>query len=146
MQVSPRLTVVTLGVADVARSIAFYERLGLKRKMKVTGEAVAFFEAGAMTLALFPWDQLAADAQVKDLPRPMAFRGSTLAWNCASPDEVMASMAQALAAGAKEIKKPHETPYGGFSGYFADPDGHLWEIVTAPGIELLADGRVGLPE
>ena len=146
MQVSPRLTVVTLGVADMARSIAFYERLGLKRKMKATGEAVAFFETGAMTLALFPWDQLAADAETKDLPRPMAFRGSTLVWNCASAEEVKASMAHALAAGAKEIKTPHETAYGGFSGYFADSDGHLWEIVTAPGVEVMADGRVGLPE
>lgn len=146
MTVSPRLTVVTLGVSDMARSIAFYERLGLKRKMKATGEAVAFFEAGAMTLALFPWDQLAADAQLKDLPRPMVFRGSTLAWNCASPDEVKAGMAHALAAGAKELKSPQVTDYGGFCCYFADPDGHVWEIVTAPGIEVLTDGRVGLPE
>jgi catechol 2,3-dioxygenase-like lactoylglutathione lyase family enzyme len=146
MQVSPRLTVVTLGVSDMARSVAFYERLGLKRKMKATGEAVAFFEAGAMTLALFPWDELAADAKQKDLPRPMAFRGSTLAWNCASPDEVKASMARAIEAGAKELKAPQPTDYGGFSCYFADPDGHVWEIVTAPGIEVLADGRVGLPE
>jgi catechol 2,3-dioxygenase-like lactoylglutathione lyase family enzyme len=130
----------------MARAIAFYGRLGFTRKMKATGEAVAFFEAGALTLALFPWDQLAADANVLDLPRPIAFRGSTLAWNCASPEEVTASMAHALAAGAKEIKRPHQTEYGGFSGYFADPDGHLWEIVTAPGIEVLPDGRVRVPD
>ena len=142
VNVSPRLTVVTLGVSDMARSIAFYERLGLKRKMKATGEAVAFFEAGAMTLALFPWGQLAADAKLNDLPRPMAFRGSTLAWNVSSPEEVKAGMAHALGMGAKELKPPQPTDYGGFCGYFADPDGHAWEIVTAPGIEVLADGRV----
>jgi uncharacterized protein len=146
MTMIPRLTVVTLGVNDMARSVAFYERLGLRRKMKATGEAVAFFEAGAMALALFPWDELAADAQMKDLPRPMAFRGSTLAWNCSSPEEVKNGMAQALAAGARQLKSPQPTGYGGFCGYFSDPDGHIWEIVTAPGIEVLADGRVGLPE
>jgi catechol 2,3-dioxygenase-like lactoylglutathione lyase family enzyme len=146
MKISPRLTVITLGVADMARAIGFYERLGLTRKLKVTGEAVAFFEAGAMTLALFPWDLLAADANQRDLPRPMAFRGTTLAWNCASREEVSASLAHALAAGGRELKAPHETDYGGFSGYFADPDGHAWEIVTAPGIEVQADGRVRVPD
>jgi catechol 2,3-dioxygenase-like lactoylglutathione lyase family enzyme len=146
MEISPRLTVITLGVSDMARAIAFYERLGFKRKMKATGEAVAFFAAGAMTLGLFPWDELAADAGQRDLPRPTAFRGVTLAWNCASPEEVSASMAHALAAGGKELRAPHATDYGGFSGSFADPDGHAWEIVTAPGIDVLPDGRVGLPD
>jgi catechol 2,3-dioxygenase-like lactoylglutathione lyase family enzyme len=146
MKISPRLTVITLGVADMARAIAFYERLGFTRRMKATGEAVAFFEAGAMTLALFPWDELAADASQRDLPRPMAFRGVTLAWNCASPEEVSASMEHALAAGGRELKAPHPTDYGGFSGYFADPDGHSWEIVTAPGVDVQPDGRVALPD
>ena len=145
MQVSPRLTVITLGVSDMTRAIAFYDRLGLERRMKATGEAVAFYKAGAMTLALFPWNELAADARMQDLPRPMAFRGSTLAWNCASPEEVKAGMAHALAAGAKELKPPQPTDYGGFSSYFADPDGHVWEIVTAPGIEVQADDRVNVP-
>lgn len=146
MKISPRLTVITLGVSDMTRAIGFYERLGFTRKMKATGEAVAFFEAGAMTLALFPWDQLAADANLRDLPRPAAFRGATLAWNCASSEEVSASMAHALAAGGKSLKAPHPTDYGGFSGYFADPDGHVWEIVTAPGVEVLPDGRARLPD
>lgn len=146
MKISPRLTVITLGVNDMARSIAFYERLGLVRKMKATGEAVAFFEAGAMTLALFPWDELAADAGMKDLPRPMAFRGGTLAWNCVTPAEVTAGMAHAIAAGGKQLKPAQATDYGGFAGYFADPDGHVWEIVTAPGIEVLSDGRVSVPD
>ena len=146
MKISPRLTVVTLGVSNMTRAIAFYERLGFARKMKATGENVAFFEAGAMTLSLFPWDQLAADANLRDLPLPMAFRGATLAWNCASPEEVSASMAHAIACGGKQLKAPHTTGYGGFSGYFADPDGHAWEIVTAPGIDVQADGRVKLPD
>jgi len=146
MKISPRLTVITLGVSDMKRSIAFYDRLGFVRRMKATGENVAFYEAGAMTLALFPWDQLAADVTLPDMPRPAAFRGSTLAWNCASPEEVTATMAHALAAGAKALKAPHPTDYGGFSGYFADPDGHPWEVVVAPGIEVLPDARVKLPD
>jgi uncharacterized protein len=141
-----RFTVVTLGVADMRRSIAFYERLGFARKMQATGEAVAFFETGGSVLALYPWDKLAADAMLPDQPRPSAFRGVTLAWNCSSPGEVDAVMAHARAQGARQLKAPHQTDYGGYSGYFADPDDHPWEVVVAPGIEVMADGRVGLPD
>ena len=84
----PRLTVITLGVADMRQSIAFYEALGFARKMRVTGEAVAFFDTGATVIGLFPWDQLAQDATLPDQPRPPAFRGMTLAWNCGSAEEV----------------------------------------------------------
>jgi catechol 2,3-dioxygenase-like lactoylglutathione lyase family enzyme len=145
-QSKPCLTVVTLGVADMAISIRFYEALGFRRRMRATGEAVAFFEAGGAVLALYPWDKLAADATLADQPRPAAFRGMTLAWNRSSPQEVEDAMAQALAAGARALKAPHKTFYGGYSGYFADPDGHPWEIVCAPGITVGADGRVQLPE
>ena len=84
----PRLTVITLGVSDMRASIAFYEALGFARKFRATGEAVAFFDTGGTVLALFPWDQLAADATLPDQPRPKTFRGSTLAWNCSSVEEV----------------------------------------------------------
>jgi catechol 2,3-dioxygenase-like lactoylglutathione lyase family enzyme len=75
----PRFTVITLGVTDMRASIAFYEALGFTRKMRATGEAVAFFDTGGTVLALFPWDQLASDATLPDRPRPKTFRGSTLA-------------------------------------------------------------------
>ncbi|HWL05159.1 MAG TPA: VOC family protein [Xanthobacteraceae bacterium] len=139
------LTVVTLGVADLARSIRFYEALGFRRHM-ADAEGVAFFEAGGAALALFPWDALAADAAVPDQPRPQAFRGTTLAWNCNSPAEVDEVFAHALACGAAEMKKPQPTFYGGYCCYFADPDGHLWEVVQAPGITVSDDGRVALPD
>jgi catechol 2,3-dioxygenase-like lactoylglutathione lyase family enzyme len=140
-----RLTVITLGVSDMKRSIAFYEALGFARKMRATGEAVAFFDTGGPVLALFPWRDLAADAGLPDHPRPQGFRGSTLAWNCNSRDEVDAVLKFAIVCGASLLKPAHETDYGGYSGYFADPDGHPWEAVVAPGIEVSDDGRVYLP-
>jgi catechol 2,3-dioxygenase-like lactoylglutathione lyase family enzyme len=142
----PRLTVITLGVSDIRASIAFYDALGFSRRLKATGEAVAFFDTGGPVLALFPWDQLAADAKLPDQPRPTTFRGMTLAWNCATREEVDAVLAFACDKGAKLLKAAHETDYGGYSGYFADPDGHPWEAVVAPGIEVGEDRRVHLAE
>ncbi|BAL78656.1 VOC family protein [Bradyrhizobium cosmicum] len=142
----PRLTVITLGVSDISASIAFYDALGFSRRLKATGEAVAFFDTGGPVLALFPWDQLAADAVSPDKPRPTTFRGMTLAWNCATREEVDTVLAFAVGKGAALLKPAHETDYGGYSGYFADPDGHPWEVVVAPGIEVGEDRRVHLAE
>jgi uncharacterized protein len=142
----PCLTAITLGVADMARSIRFYEALGFPRRMRGTGEEVAFCDAGGVILALYSWDKLAAEAALQREPRPAAFRGTMLAWNRASPADVAAAMAHALACGASLIKKPCETTYGGYAGYFADPDGHPWEIVCAPGFRVGDDGRVSLPD
>ena len=142
----PRLTVITLGVSDIRASIAFYDALGFSRKLKATGEAVAFYDTGGPVLALFHWDQLAADAALPDKPRPTTFRGITLAWNCRAREEVDAVLAFALGKGAVLLKAAHETDYGGYSGYFADPDGHPWEVVVAPGIEVGEDRRVHLAE
>jgi catechol 2,3-dioxygenase-like lactoylglutathione lyase family enzyme len=142
----PRFTVVTLGVGDMRRSIAFYEALGFARKFRATGEAVAFFDTGATVLGLFPWRELARDVTQPDNPRPAAFRGITLAWNCNSAEEVDAVLAFAIANGASLLKPAHTTDYGGYSGYFADPDGHAWEVVVAPGIEVGEDRRVHLPD
>jgi catechol 2,3-dioxygenase-like lactoylglutathione lyase family enzyme len=139
------LTVVTLGVADMRRSIQFYDALGLKRRMKATGEDVAFFAAGGIVIGLWSWDSLAEDAGLSP-SLPATFRGATLAWNCATPEEVDAAFAHALKAGARRLKAPEKTFYGGYRGYFADPDGHVWEVVQAPGIEVTADGRVMLPD
>ena len=142
----PRLTVITLGVNDIRTSIAFYEALGFARKFRATGEAVAFFDTGGTVLGLFPWDQLAHDATLPEGPRPQAFRGATLAWNCRSPEEVDLVLDFAVSKGAAPLKAPHQTDYGGYSGYFSDPDGHPWEVVVAPGIEVGDDRRVHLPE
>jgi uncharacterized protein len=142
----PRLTVVTLGVSDMRASIAFYEALGFPRKLRATGENVAFFDTGGSVLALYPWDQLAQDVTLPVAPRPKAFRGTTLAWNCLIRDEVDAVIKFAVSKGALILKRPCETDYGGYSGYFADPDGHAWEVVVAPGLEVGEDRRVHLPD
>jgi catechol 2,3-dioxygenase-like lactoylglutathione lyase family enzyme len=142
----PRLTVITLGVSDIRASIAFYDALGFARRMKATGEAVAFFDTGGPVLGLFPWDQLAVDAALPDQPRPSSFRGTTLAWNCRTREEVDAVLAFAVGKGATLLKSAHETDYGGYSGYFADPDDHPWEVVVAPGIDVGDDRRVHLAE
>ena len=112
---------ITLGVGDMRASIAFYEALGFARKFRATGEVVAFFETGGTALGLFPWDQLAQDVTLPEHPRPQAFRGATLAWNCRTTEEVDAVLAFAISKGAALLKSAHETDYGGYSGYFADP-------------------------
>jgi uncharacterized protein len=146
MPVQPRFTVLTIGVQDVRRAAAFYERLGFKRKVKATGDGVAFFETGTAAFSLFQWDQAAQEPGVPAQPRPTTFRGTTLAWNCNSNAEVDAAMAHALSAGGRLLKAAHATPYGGYAGYFADPDDHVWEVVTAPGITVRDDGHVTLPD
>ena len=146
MALSPRLTVVTLGVRDFNASLEFYETLGFERKFRSAGEAIAFLDAGGVVVALWSWDLLAEDAALPAGPPPAAFRGSTLAWNCASPGEVDAAFARAVAAGAKPPRKPEKTSYGGYRGYFADPDGHAWEVVQAPGFAFADDGGLALPD
>jgi catechol 2,3-dioxygenase-like lactoylglutathione lyase family enzyme len=143
---SPRLNVVTLGVRDFPRAVRFYADLGFARRMKETGDAIAFFDAGGMIVALFRWDELAADANLPAEPRPQAFRGVTLAQLCRTDAEVDALMSKALAAGATLLKHAQRTDFGGYSGYFADPDGHAWEAVRAPGFKFTSTGRVTLPE
>jgi catechol 2,3-dioxygenase-like lactoylglutathione lyase family enzyme len=142
----PRLTVITLGVSNMRASIAFYEALGFARKFRATGEVVAFFDTGGTAIGLFPWDQLAQDVTLPERPRPPAFRGMTLAWNCRSREEVDAVLDFAVAKGASLLKSAHTTDYGGYSGYFADPDNHPLEVVVAPGIEVGEDRRVHLPD
>src|SRR6267378_4298448 len=110
----PRLTMITLGVSNMRASIAFYEALGFTRKFCAAGEAVG--------------DQLAEDVTLSEHPRPQAFRGVTLAWNCRTTDEVDAVLDFAIAKGASLLKPAHKTDYGGYSGYFADPDNHPWEV------------------
>jgi hypothetical protein len=141
-----RLNVVTLGVTDFARAVRFYQDLGFERRLKATGDDIAFFDGGGMVIGLFRWDMLAEDAQVPATPRPQAFRGITLAQMCRTDAEVDELIARALKAGATLLKKAQNTHFGGYSGYFADPDGHPWEAVRAPGFEFTADNRVILPD
>lgn len=142
----PRFTVITLGVANIAESIAFYEALGFQRKFRATGEAVAFFDTGGTVISLFPRAELAKDATLPDRSSPAAFRGFTLAWNCSSTEEVDAVLKFAISKGASLLKPARRTDYGGYSGYFVDLDGYPWEVVVAPGIEVGADRRVHLPD
>jgi predicted lactoylglutathione lyase len=138
------LSLVTLGVADLARSIQFYEVLGFCRKAK-SAEGVGFFQAGACAFAVWPLDKLAKDANAKVDQSPQ-FRGVALAWNCRSESEVDAVVEMARSAGGSVPKQPHKTPWGGYAGYFADPNGHLWEVAHNPGFPLTPDGRLTLPD
>jgi uncharacterized glyoxalase superfamily protein PhnB len=138
------LSLVTLGVSDLKRSIAFYEALGFRRKAtKASG--VGVFQAGAMSFAVWPADELAQDSNAAMTQAP-AFRGVALAWNCRSEAEVDAAIARASSAGATVPKAPQKTFWGGYAGYFADPDGHLWEVAHNPHWPLTDDGRLALPD
>ena len=139
------LSLVTLGVSNLERSIAFYEALGFRRKAK-KAEGVGFFQAGACAFAVFPSQELAKDADVTAAGVTPAFRGVALAWNCRSESEVDAAIALARSAGGAIPKPPQKTFWGGYAGYFADPDGHLWEVAHNPGFPLSEDGRLTLPE
>ena len=138
----PRISLITLGVTDLDRAVRFYQTLGWVRWMKVT-EGVAFFQAGGMVLGLYPWDALAEDAGVG--PGGSGFRGISLAHNTRTRDEADTVLAEAAAAGGTIVKPAKEAFWGGYSGYFADPDGHLWEVAWNPGFEILDDGSVRLP-
>ncbi|AHB49360.1 glyoxalase [Hyphomicrobium nitrativorans NL23] len=139
----PRLSLVTLGVEDVPRARAFYERLGFVASSASTDE-VAFFPAGGAVLALFGRAALAKDAATEDAGRT-SFSGVTLAHNVRTEQEVAETLADAEAAGATIVKLAEHVFWGGVSGYFKDPDGHLWEVAFNPFFPLDADGRVTLP-
>jgi predicted lactoylglutathione lyase len=141
-----RMTVITLGADDVPKARQFYLALGFVQKFADAGEEVAFFDAGGPVLALYGWDNLAKEGGQSALPRPEAFRGVTLAWNCSSREEVDAVLELAHRCGASSVTSAAETHYGGYAGYFTDPDQHLWEVVIAPGIVVGSDGRVQLPD
>ena len=139
-----RISLVTLGVSELARSIAFYEALGFSRQAR-KAQGVAFFDAGGVVLSLWSNEELAKDAAIA-AAEPGRFRGVALAWNCASEREVDAAMARAAAAGAAILRQTGKVFWGGYTGYFADPDGHLWEVAHNPGFPLSGEGRLVLPE
>lgn len=145
----PRLSMLALGVADLSRSIAFY-RDGLGWTLCASGNAhIAFFQlAGGVVLSLYPRALLAADAGLPDAADGVTaarFSGVTLAQNVRSMAEVDSVLWQAEQAGGRLLKPAATVFWGGYSGYFADPDGHPWEICFNPKIALQADGRLLMP-
>jgi catechol 2,3-dioxygenase-like lactoylglutathione lyase family enzyme len=136
-----RISLVTLGVADLARARAFYQALGW-REAPAPADDVVFFQAGGMVLGLWDRASLAADSAVRDSG---GWGGVTLAYNVGSPAEVDAVIAEARAAGAAIGREPAATFWGGYSAAFADPDGHPWEIANHPGWLLGPDGSITLP-
>ena len=137
-----RVTLITLGVDDLERSTAFYEQLGWTQTERTPG--VVFFQIHGALLGLFPKVELA-----KDQGRPGAPLGTgamTLAQNFTTKEEVDAAFDKALAAGATELKRPEEVFWGGYSGYYEDLDGHVWELAMNPFWPLSEDGSLTLPE
>lgn len=136
-----RVTLITLGVDDLPRAKAFYGALGWHPARELDG--VVFYQMHGMVLGLFGRAALAADQG-----RPGATLGTgaiTLAQNFTTEEEVDAAFAKALAAGATALKAPEKVFWGGYSGYFADPDGHVWELAQNPFWPLSADGTLTLP-
>lgn len=138
-----RLTLVTLGVADVAKATAFYEQLGLVRS-SASNENVSFFDVGGTILSLYGRAALAQDADVS--PEGSGFRAQTLAWNLGSEIDVDKAIVRMVAAGGSLVKAAEKTFWGGYSGYARDPDGHLWEIAHNPYMPLDQNGRARLPD
>lgn len=137
-----RVTLITLGVADLADSRAFYTRLGWKPHGE-SQETVVFFQMHGAALGLFPLAELAKDQGRPDAP--LGVGAMTLAQNFATEAEVDASFTAALAAGATALKAPEKVFWGGYSGYWADPDGHVWEVAMNPFWPLNQDGSLTLP-
>ena len=136
-----RLSLVTLGVSDLGRARRFYEALGWTTRA-APDDDVVFFQAGGLIFALWSRDELARDTAVEDNG---GWGGITLAHNVRSPAEVDAVLAEAEAAGATITRAGAPTFWGGYSGAFADPDGHAWEIAHNPHWTIEEEGAVSLP-
>jgi catechol 2,3-dioxygenase-like lactoylglutathione lyase family enzyme len=134
-----RLSLVTLGVANLDAARRFYEALGWSRSGD--GESVVFFQAGGMVVGLWSRAALAEDSGVEDTG---GWGGITLAHNVRSPADVDAVIEEARAAGGRIVREPAETFWGGYSGVFHDPDGHPWEVAHNPGWTITGDGSVEL--
>lgn len=141
-EMEQRISLVTLGVRDLARAKAFYEQLGWHGQEV---EETVFVQAGPMALVLWGRDKLAADCGLADAP-PAGFGGIVLAHNVRAREEVDEIVGAAAAAGATVTRPPAETFYGGYAGVFTDLDGHAWEIAYNPGFGLGEDGALRLPD
>ena len=136
-----RLSLVTLGVSDLAASRAFYEAMGWTTRAEPDDDVV-FFQAGGIVVALWDRARLAEDSAVSD---SSGWGGITLAYNVREPAEVDEVIEQARAAGGRIGREPAETFWGGYSAVFADPEGHVWEVAHNPRWEIGEDGSVTLP-
>jgi predicted lactoylglutathione lyase len=142
--VEQRVSLITLGVEDLVRSKAFYEAMGWRGQQV---EDTVFFQAGGLAVVLWARAKLAEDAGVGDVQGgPGRLAGVVLAHNVCSPEEVDAIVATAARSGGRVTRPPRQTFYGGYAGYFADPDGHLWEVAHNPGFALADDGTLTLPD
>lgn len=140
----PRITLLTLGVADLPRAVRFYrDGLGFPTTYK-DGDPVAFFNTGGTRLALYPLDHLAADISPALQPSRNGFSGITLAHNVRHKEEVSPVLALAERAGGRIVKPAQDAFWGGYCGYFSDPDGYYWEVAWNPGLPLDADGFMNL--
>ncbi|MCB1279999.1 MAG: VOC family protein [Salinibacterium sp.] len=142
MSIAPNFTIVTLGVADLARSAEFYRALGWDQRGDES-VGITWFRTSGTWLGLFGYDDLAADVGVAADP-PAAYRGITLALNFNNEADVDRVLAEAVGAGARLVKPAERAEWGGYSGYFADPDGHLWEAAFAPGFPVGDDGTIDI--
>ena len=138
-----RLSLITLGVADLGRARGFYETLGW-RTLPQSNDSVAFYQCGGIVFALFGRNALAEDANLA--PHGEGFSGIALAHNVREKDEVDALLAEAEAAGGKILKRGCDAFWGGYTGYFSDPDGHVWEVAWNPGAIIGADGSFRFAE
>jgi uncharacterized glyoxalase superfamily protein PhnB len=137
----PRISIVTLGTADLPRACAFWEAMGLERKAKKT-PTMAFFQLNGLLLGLYPFDKLAEDCMLGGGAPAGAV---TIAYNARSEAEVDTILAQAVSAGATLHVPAHKAFWGGYSGYFLDPDGHPWEVAYNPYFALAENGDLRLP-
>ncbi len=132
------VTIVTLGVEDLVAATAFYQRLGFVKSESASQATISFFKAGAVVLSLYPRDAVAEDIGIESTG--ISPGSVTLAQNLESEADVDAFMAHAVGVGAKLLKPAQKAFWGGYSGYFADPDGHVWEVAFNPFLPLREDG------
>lgn len=145
MSMYPGVSIITLGVADVARATRFYTNLGWRHSHGASNESITFFTLNNVVLGIFGRDALAEDSGLPAGGRN-GFSGMTLAQNHGSEAAVRQALASAVAAGATTLKEPQPTFWGGYHATFADPDGHVWELAHNPFFRLGPDGTLTLPD
>jgi catechol 2,3-dioxygenase-like lactoylglutathione lyase family enzyme len=147
MTIPAQFTIVTLGVRDLQRSVAFYTALGWEKRGD-EAQGICWFKTSGCWVGLFGYDELSADmglvpeGQAADPATQPPYRGITLAINVNSEEEVDAALAHATSVGGTLVKPATRMVWGGYSGYFTDPDGHVWEVARAPGFPVDQQGRI----
>lgn len=146
IDVAPNFSIVTLGVSDLERSAKFYRGLGWEQRGDMS-TGITWFKTSGTWIGLFGYDALADDVGLEAPPAPggPAYRGITLAINLSSEDAVDLAFVRVREVGGRIVKPATRADWGGYSGYFADPDGHLWEIAHAPGFTVDDQGRIEIP-